>query len=81
MEDIEANIEQMVMKMYNQKAALISTLSGIVSERSAESDQATSGQRDRFGSFTGPSTSELRQAMPKPERKPSVTILMSSSTI
>lgn len=70
-EDIEASIEQMVMDMYRRKSA-VSALSGIASEVSEETESA--GSPDRFGSFTGPRTSEVLQSIPKPERKPSVNI-------
>jgi hypothetical protein len=73
-EDIEASIEQMVMDMYHRKS-VVSAISAV--SESTESDAAS---HDRFGSITGPRTSELLQAMPKPERKPSVNIRLSSVT-
>ena len=66
LEEIEATIERMVMDMYQRKSAISTAPS-----ETTNSDGTS--EHDRFGSITGPRTSELLlQSVRKPERKPSV---------
>lgn len=66
LEEIEATIERMVMDMYQRKSAVSTAPS-----ETTNSDGTS--EHDRFGSITGPRTSELLlQSVRKPERKPSV---------